>query len=93
MKFIKASYHVVFNRPVNWAENVHIMDWLALESKNESLKLWAIMQGIKESSTLRISRKGKKPIPKIVFKYGLQDKQIKNYLGTRKLILSSLGKK
>jgi hypothetical protein len=70
--------------------NVHIMNWVALESGNENLKKWVIMQDIKESSTLRISNKGKKPIPKIIFRYGLQDKMIKKYLETRKLILGFL---
>jgi hypothetical protein len=69
------------------------MNWLTLESGNEGLKKWVIMQCIKESSTLRISNKGKKPIPKIIFRFGLQDKQIKKFLETRKLILSFLRKR
>jgi hypothetical protein len=48
------------------------------------------MQDIKESSTLRISAEGKKLFPKVVFRDGLQDKQIKNFLETRKLILTFL---
>jgi hypothetical protein len=89
-RFRKASYHVVFNLPVDWSRNVHVMNWTALESGNENLQKYVRMQSIKETSTLRISRKGKKPIPKIVFRYGLQDKQIKKFLETRKLILGFL---
>jgi hypothetical protein len=88
--FRKGSYHVVFNAPVSWAKNCHVRAWLALESGNENLRRYAMMQDIKESSTLRISKKGNKPIPKIVFRYGLQDKQVKRFLETRKLILGFL---
>lgn len=89
-RFTKRSYHVVFDSPVNWSRNAHIMNWVALESGNESLQKYVRMQCIKETSTLRISKKDKKPIPKIVFRYGLQDKQIKKFLETRKLILNFL---
>ena len=89
-RFQKGSYLVIFNKPVDWSFNVHVMNWLALESGNENLQRYVRMQCIKESSTVRISKKGKKPIPKIVFRYGLQDKQIKKFLETRKLILKFL---
>jgi hypothetical protein len=89
-RFTKRSYLVVFDRSVDWSLNVHIMNWIALESGNESLKKYVIMQCIKETSTVRISKKGKKPIPRIVFRYGSQDKQIRKFLETRKLILNFL---
>ncbi|MEX2739273.1 MAG: hypothetical protein Q6356_009430, partial [Candidatus Wukongarchaeota archaeon] len=41
---------------------------------------WLLMQCIKQSSTLRISSKGEKPSPRIVFRSGKQDQQISNYL-------------
>ena len=66
--------------------NVHIMDWTALESGNENLKKWAIMQGIKETSTLRVSGKGEKSTPKIVFRFGSQDRQIKKFLEARRFV-------
>jgi hypothetical protein len=44
------------------------MNWVALESHHEKLKDYAIMQGIKESSTLMVSPKGDKPSPRIVFR-------------------------
>ena len=89
-RYLKGSYHVVFDKPVKWSMNVHIMDWAALESGNENLKKWAIMQGIKESSTLRVSVKGKKPAPKIVFRFGSQDRQVKKFLETRRFLLDFL---
>jgi hypothetical protein len=96
-KFRKGSYLIIFNRPVNWTKNMHISNWYAhevrLESGNNNVQNYVEMQCIKETSTVRISRKNKKPIPKIIFRYGLQDKQVKKYLETRKLILSFLGKR
>ncbi|MGD0495708.1 MAG: hypothetical protein ABSB28_06670 [Candidatus Bathyarchaeia archaeon] len=78
---------------VDWSRNVHVMNWVALESGNENLQKYVRMQCLKETSTLRMSRKGKKPIPKIVFRYGLQDKMIKKHLGNRSFILNFLRKK
>lgn len=92
-RFQKGSYLVIFNRPVSWSFNVHIMNWVSLESGNENLQKYVRMQCIKETSTVRISGKGKKPIPKPVFRYGLQDKQVKKFDETRKFVLSFLRKK
>lgn len=54
------------------------MAWV--ESKNEGLGKWFAMQCTKESSALRMSPKKEKPTPRIVFHYGKQDKEIKNFL-------------
>jgi len=61
------------------------MDWLDLlvegkQLKNCPLTKYALMQGIKESSCLRIGEKRDMPPPRIVFKSGKQGDQIKNYL-------------
>jgi len=44
------------------------------------------MQAIKESSTVRVGKKLRKPSPRIVYRYGKQDKQIKEFLEMRKTI-------
>ena len=80
-------YHLVFNAPVSWSKNLHIIAWIAQRIKNRSLNAYVIMQCIKESSTLRLGFKGDKPSPRIVFRYGKQDKQIKSFLKYRRLIL------
>ena len=41
-------YHVLFDRSVSWKKNVHVMAWVSLESKNEGLKRWFLMQCIKQ---------------------------------------------
>ena len=82
----RRHYHVLFDRPVIWKKNTHIMAWVCLESKNEGLIRWFLMQCIKESSTLRVSSKKEKPSPIIVFRYGMQDKEIKSFLMWRKPI-------
>jgi hypothetical protein len=79
-----SSFHVVFNRPVSWAENIMIMCWVALESQLQKLKDYVILQGRKGASTLRISSKGEKAPPKIVYRYGNQDNMIKEFLEKRK---------
>ncbi len=83
LKSSKNSYHVVFNRPVSWSENMRIVAWLSLLSGNKKLKKYFLMQCIKESSTLRVSNKGEKPSPRIVFRFGKQDKQIEEFLSFR----------
>jgi hypothetical protein len=86
LKSSKNSYHVVFNRPVSWKENIRIVAWVSLLSGNEKLKTYLLMQCIKESSTLRVSNKGDKPSPRIVYRYGKQDKQVKEFLSYRREI-------
>ena len=86
LKSSKHNYHIIFNRKVSWRQNMHITAWIALESHTQELVMWFIMQCIKESSTLRISPKGRKSSPKIVRRYGRQDGQIRNFLQYRKLI-------
>jgi hypothetical protein len=81
---------VVFDRPVDWTRNVHIMNWVALESGNENLKRWVTMQCIKETSTLRYSKKGNKPIPKVVFRFGSQNRMIRRLLKLEDLYLNFL---
>ena len=44
------------------------------------------MQCIKQASTLRISDKKEKPSPRIVYRYGKKDDQIRGFLDYRKLI-------
>jgi hypothetical protein len=78
-------YHVVFNREVSWSENMRIVAWVALLSNNPMIQRWFLMQCIKQGSTLRVSPKVGKPSPKIVFRYGKQDKQVREYLSYRRL--------
>ena len=86
LKSSENSYHVVFDRPVKWSENMRIVAWISLVSKNAKLKTYLIMQCIKQSSTLRISRKGKKPAPRIVKRFGKQNMQITKFVSFRKQI-------
>lgn len=80
------NYHVVFNHKVTWIENVRIMAWASLWSHNPKLEKWFVMQCIKESSTLRVSPKGDKSSPRIVFNCGKEDKQVQIFLRYRLLI-------
>ena len=80
LKSSKNSYHVLFNREVSWPENVRIVAWVSLLSHNMMLQKWFVMQCIKKGSTLRVSPKRNKPSPRIVYRYGKQDGEIKNFL-------------
>ena len=79
-------YHVLFNRKVSWEENVEIMAWVCLITKHQKLTGWFILQCIKKGSTLRISPKRNKLSPRVVCRYGKQDKEINNFFAYRKLI-------
>jgi len=63
-----------------------IIAWVSLLSHNHGLFKWFLMQCIKQGSTLRVSSKKDKPSPRVVFRYGKQEKQIRSFLGFRKLI-------
>ena len=82
------SFHVVFNLPVSWDVNIEIMCWMAIETQLEKLRDYVLMQGRKGASTLRVSSKGEKPPPKIIYRWGKQDKEIKEFLEKRKEIRS-----
>ena len=86
LKSSENCYHVVFNRPVSWSENMRIVAWVARLSSIEDTINYCLMQCIKESSTLRVSDKGEKPSPRIVFRYGKQDEQIKGFLSYRRKV-------
>jgi hypothetical protein len=82
----RGSFHVVYDRPVTWRRNMHIIAWVAVESQLSKLRDYVLMQVIKESSTLRVGPKFKKPSPRIVYRYGKQDRQIQEFLDMRKTI-------
>lgn len=92
LKSSENNYHVVFNRPVTWTENMHIVAWVSLESHNPMIKKWFLMQCIKEGSTLRVSPKRDKASPRIVCRYGEQNKEIRSFLAHRRLVRSMIKK-
>jgi hypothetical protein len=94
LKSSERSYHVVFDRAVSWRKNVGIVAWVCLMTKHRRLTEWLVMQCIKQSSTLRVSPKGQKPSPRVVYRYGKQNGQTRVYLGSRtkiKRIQKSVG--
>jgi hypothetical protein len=84
------SYHTVFNGEVSKDELESILAWLCLFTKDWNLIIWYLLQQTKKTETLRIGFKGKKKPPKIVFRYGNQDKQIAKFLENRNFILEFL---
>ena len=75
---------------------MRILSLVSVWSKIPNLKDYALMQCVKRSSTSRLSpkkeRKVVKPAPKIVFRYGSQDGQIRKFLETRRFVLEFLKK-
>jgi hypothetical protein len=84
------SYHTVFNRVVNHEELNSILAWLCLFTKDNKLITWFLLQNIKGTYTLRHGFKHKKSCPKIIYKFGNQDKQIEKFLANRNFILNFL---
>lgn len=67
-----------------------IVAWTSLYSDSESMRKWFLMQCIKNGSTLRVSPKGRKPSPRIVYRKGEQDCQIAEYLEWRNVVKNIL---
>jgi hypothetical protein len=86
LKSSKNCYHVVFDRAVSWSENMRVVAWVALQSRNKGLAKWFLMQCIKGCSTLRVSPKREKPPPRIVYRYGEQNKNVRDFLRNRRII-------
>ena len=76
----EGNYHVVFDRRVSWSENMSIVASVTLLSHNRGLRRWQLMQCRKQSASLRVSPKGEKPSPRILFREGNQDDRINEYL-------------
>ena len=86
------SFHVVFDRPVDWGENMQVVAWVALLSGSVKLRRWFLMQCIKRKPTLRASNKKElggvvKAPPRVVYFEGSKDREIRDYLMLRNLIL------
>jgi hypothetical protein len=86
LKSSNKCYHVVFDREVSWKQNMRVVAWVALLSHNKSLAKWFLMQCIKGCSTLRVSFKHEKPPPRIVYRHGKQDQNVKDFLRNREII-------
>ena len=83
----KNSFHVIFDRTVSWSENLSIVGRIVLMTHHRLLQRWHLMQCIKQSMTIRVSPKGDKSGPWIVFREGRQNEQIVGFLSYRKLII------
>lgn len=86
LKSSEKCYHVVFDREVSWTRNMRVVAWVALLSHNRGLAKWFLMQCIKGCSTLRVSSKREKPPPRVVYRYGKQDHNVKDFLKNREII-------
>ena len=86
LKSSRKHYHIIFDRTVDWTENMAVVAWVCRESKHQGLWKWFLLQCIKKESTLRVSPKSKKPSPRIIHRYGEQDAEIRNYLRQRREI-------
>lgn len=67
------------------SKNTRVYMWI-YESRIPEMKDYALMQSIKMSSTLRVSLNREKPSPRIVFRHGKQDEEIRNFMRNRRLI-------
>ena len=88
----KRHYHVIFNRRLSKFKVFSIVSTLCIRLKLEALTKYFLEQSTRGDFTLRISPKGKKPSPRIVFQYGKQGGEIQNYLQDCEL-LKSINKK
>jgi hypothetical protein len=86
LKSSRNCYHVVFDRQVSWSESLSIIGRIVLMTHHRLLQKWHLMQCIKQSMTLRVSPKGVKPSPRIVYREGCQDGQISEFLKYRRMI-------
>ncbi len=81
-------HHIVYDRKVSPFDVISIVAHACLETKNVALVRWFVLQCIKKEFTLRISPKGNKPRPRVIYRYGKQNGEIKKYLQYRRLVRS-----
>ena len=80
------SYHVIFDRPVSWSENLSIVSNVYLWVGSRDLNRWLVMQCRKQTSTIRCTPKGNKPTPTNIELKGRRDNKITNFLEEEKMI-------
>lgn len=85
LKSSENNYHIVFNRRVDWSENMSIVASATLACGNPRMTKWFLLQCRKREPTLRVGPKGNKPSPRIVYRYGRQDVQIQGFLEHRRM--------
>jgi len=84
------NYHVVFDRPIGrWVEVLRIISWIGIMADNPNVWKWVCMQAIKGYATLRVGPKpvnpdGLKPAPRVVYRYGSQNRMVRDYLVFRR---------
>lgn len=59
---------MIFDKIVSWSENLSIVGRIVLMTYHEPLRRWHPMQCIKQSMTIRVSPKGDKRCPRIVYR-------------------------
>jgi hypothetical protein len=86
MRSSAKNYHVIFDRRMPWRDVLRVIFSCPLCRRRSRGRLsWAELQAIKGAATLRISNKGRKGPPKIVYRYGSQSHEIKRYFRVRDL--------
>lgn len=89
-KSSKHHYHVIFNKKLEWKQVVKIMSWIAIISRSLSVKNYVLLQLIRGESTLRLSTKKNKPIPRVICRKGQTNKGVEKYLATKRWIKNSV---
>jgi len=99
IKSSQNNYQIIWNKKIKtWKKLTELLlkitwhHYFKHTCLKPSMLLWAVLQIMKGSLTLRISKKKKKKSPKIVISYGKQDKLIKEYLSYY-LVFNKRGKK
>jgi hypothetical protein len=92
LKSSPKHYHVVFDKPKRWSDVLKIISWVGIMANNMNVWKWVCMQAIKKYCTLRVSPKlvnpeGFKPSPRIVYRFGSQNRQIQDFLTLRRRVL------
>jgi hypothetical protein len=80
------NYHVVFDLKVTWKQFAQAVAWVILQSHHVDLNKWFLMQCIKGTSTLRVSKKKEKPSPRLVYHYGSRKDRIPEFRRKREFI-------
>jgi len=73
------SYHAVFDKLVDWCENLSYVAHVLINYDLPKLNAWLLNQIRKGYADLRVTPKGGKPTPKIVFRKGSQGNRIQHY--------------
>jgi hypothetical protein len=86
LKSNKDYYHVIFDRPVDWAENMRVIDWTAIISHNDGYVSGLQCNASNVRQLYEFSERDLNRRQRVIYNHGSQKWQIEQYFEFQKMV-------